>query len=104
MMSKNYLKVSLSMYVKDVLKYMKDNQQNCALVADDGDFLEGILTNRDIKRYFFKKYGDSLKGDPLSVCIDNVCCIYCSVIHFSLFCFLLRASWFKTCCISTKIR
>ncbi|XP_022143472.1 chloride channel protein CLC-f isoform X2 [Momordica charantia] len=50
-MSKNYLKVSLSMYVKDVLKYMKDNQQNCALVADDGDFLEGILTNRDIKRW-----------------------------------------------------
>ena len=93
-MSKNYLKVSLSTYLKDALKYMKDNQQNCALVVDDDDFLEGILTHGDIKRYLFKKYGDAFMGDSLSVCISYAC-------HFlfhafiSFFCFLVRPSWFK---------
>ena len=70
-MSKNYLKVPLSLYLKDALKYMKDNQQNCALVVDKDDLLEGILTNGDIKRYLFKKYGDTLKSESLSVRIDN---------------------------------
>lgn len=93
-MSKNYLKVSLSMYLKDALKYMRDNQQNCALVVDDDDFLEGILTHGDIKRYLFKKYGDAFMGDSLSVRIDYPChFLFHALIYF--FCFLLRSSWFK---------
>ncbi|XP_023005299.1 chloride channel protein CLC-f-like isoform X1 [Cucurbita maxima] len=75
-MSKNYLKVPLSLYLKDALKYMKDNQQNCALVVDNDDLLEGILTNGDIKRYLFKKYGDTLKSDSLSVDTCLVSSIY----------------------------
>ncbi|XP_022932341.1 chloride channel protein CLC-f-like isoform X2 [Cucurbita moschata] len=81
-MSKNYLKVSFSIYLKDALKYMKDNQQNCALVVDDDDFLEGILTYGDIKRYFFKKYGDALKGDSLSVDTGLVSSIYTRGIRY----------------------
>lgn len=75
-MSKNYLKVSLSVYLKEAQQYMKDNQQNFALVVDDDDYLEGILTHGDIKRYLFKKYGDALKGDSLSVDTCLVSSIY----------------------------
>lgn len=71
---------------------MKDNQQNCALVVDDDDFLEGILTYGDIKRYFFKKYGDALKGDSLSVCIHYPC----------IFCSLLFAHFVNTSCLQEK--
>ncbi|KGN55984.1 chloride channel protein CLC-f [Cucumis sativus] len=81
-MSKNYLKVSLSTYLKDALKYMKDNQQNCALVVDDDDFLEGILTHGDIKRYLFKKYGDAFMGDSLSVDTCLVSSIYTRGIRY----------------------
>lgn len=87
-MSKNYLKVTLSLYLKDALKYMKDNQQNCTLVVDDDDFLEGILTSGDIKRYLFKKYGDTLKGDSLSVCIVNAWPFLFLALFFSSLLFL----------------
>ena len=62
-MSKNYVKVSLATTLNDAIKYMNDNQQNCVLVVDDEDFLEGILTYGDVRRCLSKKSGDSSKSE-----------------------------------------
>ncbi|KAK2385865.1 chloride channel protein CLC-f [Trifolium repens] len=49
-MSKYYLKVPSSVTLKDAIKIMHGSQQNCVLVVDEDDFLEGILTYGDIRR------------------------------------------------------
>lgn len=71
-MSKNYVKVSLTVTIKEAIKSMHDNHQNCVLVVDDEDFLEGILTYGDIRRYQSRKSTDTLKSDSrsLDVCDD----------------------------------
>lgn len=56
-MSKKYLKVDLETTLRDAMKYMRENQQNCALVVDDKNLLEGILTSGDIERYLSKNPG-----------------------------------------------
>lgn len=70
-MSKNYVKVPLDVTMKEAMKFMHDNQQNCVLVVDDEDFLEGILTYGDIRRFLSKKSNDASKGDSTDtdVCI-----------------------------------
>ncbi|XP_057983986.1 chloride channel protein CLC-f [Malania oleifera] len=62
-MLKNYVKVSQAITLKDAIKYMHDSQQNCALVVDADDFLEGILTNGDIKRCLSRKSTNATRGD-----------------------------------------
>lgn len=62
-MSKNFVKVSSTMTLKEATKCMHDRQQNCVLVVDGEDFLEGILTYGDIKRYLSKKSKEAPKGD-----------------------------------------
>ncbi|XP_027330257.1 chloride channel protein CLC-f isoform X2 [Abrus precatorius] len=49
-MSKQYPQISSSVTLKDAIKCMHDSQQNCVLVVDNEDFLEGILTYGDIRR------------------------------------------------------
>jgi len=49
-MSKIYVKVLPSATVTEALKLLHDKQQNCALVVDPEDFLEGIITIGDIQR------------------------------------------------------
>ncbi|KAK9268379.1 hypothetical protein L1049_000128 [Liquidambar formosana] len=60
-MSKNYVKVSLSTTLREAIKLMHDSQQNCALVVDAEDFLEGILTCGDIRRWLSRKSSDAPK-------------------------------------------
>lgn len=69
-MSKDYLKVSPATTVKEATKCMHDGQQNCVLVVDEEDFLEGILTYSDIRRFMSKKSSDTSKSDSglLDVC------------------------------------
>ena len=69
-MSKNYLKVSSSVTLKDAIECIQDSQQNCVLVVDEEDFLEGILTYGDIRRCLPEKSNDTSKGDSglLDVC------------------------------------
>ncbi|KAL2335840.1 hypothetical protein Fmac_010286 [Flemingia macrophylla] len=62
-MSKQYLKVLSSATLKDAIKCMHDNQQNCVLVVDKEDFLEGILTYGDVKRCLSPKSDDNSKSD-----------------------------------------
>ncbi|KAI9084632.1 hypothetical protein K1719_033414 [Acacia pycnantha] len=75
-MSKNYLKVSLDMALKEATMLMDDSQQNCVLVVDDEDFLEGILTYGDIKRFLSKKTSDASKTD--SGLLDESACLVSS--------------------------
>ena len=62
-MSKNYVKVSLAMTLKEATEYMHNNEQNCVLVVNDKDFLEGILTYGDVRRYLSKKSSDVSNPD-----------------------------------------
>lgn len=50
-MSKNYVKVSLGTSLREARNILKDSHQNCLVVVDDDDFLDGILTHGDIRRY-----------------------------------------------------
>ncbi|CAN6280165.1 unnamed protein product [Urochloa humidicola] len=58
-MSKIYLKVLPSATVTEVFTLLHDNQQNCALVVDPEDFLEGIITLGDIRRMGFESHEES---------------------------------------------
>ncbi|CAL4885065.1 unnamed protein product [Urochloa decumbens] len=63
-MSKIYLKVLPSATVTEVFTLLHDNQQNCALVVDPEDFLEGIITLGDIQRMGFESHEESfIDGD-----------------------------------------
>ncbi|KAG8072167.1 hypothetical protein GUJ93_ZPchr0006g43141 [Zizania palustris] len=65
-MSKSYVKVPPSATVTEALKLFHDKQQNCGLVVDCDDFLEGIITLGDIRRMGFELHGDSFaSGDHL---------------------------------------
>jgi CBS domain-containing protein len=48
--------------LKEAIKYMHDCKQNCLLVVDDEDLLEGILTYGDIRR-LSKTSSDASTGD-----------------------------------------
>ncbi|KAK6133067.1 hypothetical protein DH2020_033106 [Rehmannia glutinosa] len=71
-MSDNYLKVSLTQTLREALNHMREDQQNCVLVVDDEDSLEGILTVGDIKRYLSKRFGDASNSDSVDV---NACTV-----------------------------
>ncbi|KAD3067281.1 hypothetical protein R6Q59_018641 [Mikania micrantha] len=53
-MSNNYPKVLFLSTVKEAIKCMDENKQNCVLIVDPEDHLEGILTYGDIRRSVFK--------------------------------------------------
>ncbi|KAK8542564.1 hypothetical protein V6N13_136864 [Hibiscus sabdariffa] len=71
------LRVSMAVTVKEAVKRMHDSHQKCALVVDDDDFLEGILTFGDIRRCLSKKPSDVSKGD--STAPDVNACLVSSV-------------------------
>lgn len=58
-MSKNFVKVLPTDLLREAMKLMHDNQQNCVLVVDNDDFLEGILTLGDVRRKEFEKSGET---------------------------------------------
>ncbi|XP_071907663.1 chloride channel protein CLC-f-like isoform X3 [Coffea arabica] len=58
-MSNDFPKVPPNQTIKEALKCMHDGQQNCVLIVDAENYLEGILTYGDIKRFLFKNSGDA---------------------------------------------
>ncbi|XP_075494659.1 chloride channel protein CLC-f-like [Primulina tabacum] len=75
-MLNNYLKVSPMQTLREALNYMTDGQQNCVLVIDAEDYLEGILTYGDIKRCFYKKSGDNSNwsaADANTFTVSSIC-------------------------------
>lgn len=84
-MSKKFVKVSPSVTLKEAIKFMHDGQQKCILVVDDEDFLEGILTYGDIRRYLSKKLNDASLGDSTASDVIGKPELY--LVYFN--CFLL---------------
>ncbi|KAL2467010.1 Chloride channel protein CLC-f [Abeliophyllum distichum] len=77
-MSNNYLKVSPTQTLKEALKCMHDGQRNCVLVVDGEDYLDGLLTYGDIKRYRYKKTGydsnsEALNQDVSTCPVSSIC-------------------------------
>ena len=73
-MSKLYVKVLPSATVTEAFKLLHDNQQNCALVVDPEDYLEGIITLGDIRRMGFELHEESfIDGDypKTDVCLHG---------------------------------
>ncbi|KAL5972302.1 hypothetical protein ACLOJK_041555 [Asimina triloba] len=62
-MSKYYLKVSQQVTLKEAIKFMNENQQNCVLVIDAQDLLVGILTLGDVQRTLSKMAVSSPKSN-----------------------------------------
>jgi len=77
-MSKQYCKVLSSAILKDAIKLMHDSQQNCVLVVDKEDFLEGILTYGDIRRCLSQESHDPLKSGLVVVDVCRKCPCYLS--------------------------
>nr|DAD23746.1 TPA_asm: hypothetical protein HUJ06_025209 [Nelumbo nucifera] len=73
-MSKDYVKVSPSTTLIEAIKLMHDCKQNCVLLVDTEDLLDGILTLGDIRRHESKISLDVQKGDSttLDVCTIEV--------------------------------
>lgn len=80
-MSMSFVKVETSVMLKEVLDLMHERQQNCVLVVDSEDILEGILTIGDVRRGGFNtctKTSSSLKED--SAILDVSTCSISSYI------------------------
>lgn len=73
-MWKNYVKVSTTSTLKETLKLMHDSLQNCVLVVNAEDLLEGILTLGDVQRVLSKSSTDPSNGDS-SVLDVNTCLV-----------------------------
>ncbi|KAL3851069.1 hypothetical protein ACJIZ3_012951 [Penstemon smallii] len=75
-MSNNYLKVSLTQSLREALNCMRDGNQNCVLVVDSEDYLEGILTDGDIKRCLYLRSVDASNSDSSDVTTCTVSSIF----------------------------
>lgn len=71
-MSSNYLKIFLNQTLKEALMCMRDGQQNCVLVVDADDYLEGILTYGDIRRSLYENPGHASNGDTSNPDVRSV--------------------------------
>ncbi|KAK3200204.1 hypothetical protein Dsin_023619 [Dipteronia sinensis] len=74
-MTKNFVKVSLTLTLTEAIKLMHDSLESFVLVVDDEDFLEGILTYGDIRRRLSKKPSGASKDDSAApdVLVSSVC-------------------------------
>ncbi|GAB4849842.1 hypothetical protein Ancab_004640, partial [Ancistrocladus abbreviatus] len=64
-MSKSYLKVGLTMSLKEAIKHICESQNNCALMIDNEDLLGGILTYGDIKSCLSKMDSEAANNSTL---------------------------------------
>lgn len=71
-MSNNFLKISLNQTLREALSCMRDGQLNCLLVVEDEDYLEGILTDGDIKRWLGNRFGEDSDSNSADVCFCHV--------------------------------
>lgn len=67
-MSKEYVKVLNTATLEETVKLIVENRQSCALVVDDDDLLEGILTLGDVQRGLSKASNGS-RGDAAVVAV-----------------------------------
>ncbi|WCJ32529.1 Chloride channel protein CLC-f [Euphorbia peplus] len=76
-MSKNYAKILAVSTLKEAIDFMHKMKQNCVIVVDDEDLLEGILTYGDVRRLSRKSdevsSGDSTTKDVKNCLVSSVC-------------------------------
>ncbi|GAB2230345.1 hypothetical protein Droror1_Dr00014608 [Drosera rotundifolia] len=77
-MSRDFLKIALTATLKEALKSMHENQQNCVVVVDHEGLLEGILTYGDVKRCLSKLAGqvssdETILEDVYDCPVSSVC-------------------------------
>jgi predicted transcriptional regulator len=71
-MPKQIVKITPTFSIKEATRLIQEKQQNCVLVVDNEDFLEGIVTLGDIcrKGYEPSENSNSAGGNyfPFDVC------------------------------------
>eukprot|EP00897_Mesotaenium_endlicherianum_P006455 jgi/Mesen1/5838/ME000297S05026 len=71
-MSSNYVKVQASATVKEAVAAMLEGQQACALVVDEDDLLEGIMTLTDLQREAIRAAEAASQGDTSGLDVDTM--------------------------------
>lgn len=66
-MSKDFVKVNAMATVKETLGSMLAAQQRCALIVDENDLLEGIMTFTDLQREVLRAAEESVFSDNPSI-------------------------------------
>lgn len=67
-MSKDFVSVNAMTTVKETLGAMLAGGQRCALVVDENDLLEGIMSARDLQREVLRAVEESVYSDaPITV-------------------------------------
>lgn len=91
-MSKIFVRVQSTHTVRDAINLLNEKKQTCALVVDDEDYLEGILTLGDIRRRGLELGANvsSPKGDAsdLDVCPLLFFTFSISIHGYICFCFI----------------
>lgn len=85
-MSKDFVKVNAMATVKESLGAMLAGGQRCALVVDENDLLEGIMSSSDLQREVLRAAEESVFSDaPITV---EVCLLVMLILitNFRLFC------------------
>lgn len=72
-MSKNFIAVLPTSTLSYAIALMQNNQQNCVLVVDKENLLEGILTLGDIRRRGFGVHGEMPSTPKEDSAIKDVC-------------------------------
>ncbi|KAJ8754853.1 hypothetical protein K2173_015365 [Erythroxylum novogranatense] len=70
-MTESYVKVPVALTLKEAIKYMHESKENCLLVVNDEDLLEGILTYGDIRR-LSRNSDDGSKDDSNILDVNTV--------------------------------
>jgi len=78
-MSKDFVKVNAMATVKESVGAMLAGGQRCALVVDENDLLEGIMTSSDLQREVFRATEESAFSDtPIIVEVCLLLLLSCS--------------------------
>ena len=84
-MSKDFVKVNAMATVKESLGAMLAGGQRCALIVDEDDLLEGILTPSDLQREVLGTVEESVvSGSPAGLEVSFCAKIFVFLLFFSL--------------------
>lgn len=89
-MSRNYVKVASVGILKETIQLMRESRQNCALVVDIEDLLEGILTAGDIHRRVYNISADVPNAPKIDSTAFDVCILNNFFLEIYFYIFILK--------------